>query len=303
MDTHAEGLHRHDHRSDAPTTAVEHPNEKEPVSRPAQHARHPNDAAPESIKLLGTQVACATYASALEQIKALALEQRPTAVCPSNTHILGEARHNSAFAKTLARFDLVLPDGMPVVWALNFRGARLKDRVYGPYFMQHALRSTPRPWRHFFFGDSEACLTELRRVLLQLQPDIEIVGMLSPPFRAFTEADEASFADIINRANPDFVWVALPGVRMEQWIMDNQKRYRRGVFLAVGDAFSLLSGRRSFAPAWMQRAGLTWVYRLSKEPLRLGPRYLQYNLTFVLYWLLDALRWRAWEKARPSVQE
>ena len=120
---------------------------------------------------------------------------------------------------------------MPVVWALNFRGAGLKDRVYGPYFMRHALRNTPRPWRHFFFGDSEECLVELRRVLVQLQPDIEIVGMLSPPFRPFTEADEALFADTINRADPDFVWVALPGVRMEQWIIDNQARYRRACSL------------------------------------------------------------------------
>jgi N-acetylglucosaminyldiphosphoundecaprenol N-acetyl-beta-D-mannosaminyltransferase len=194
----------------------------------------------------------------------------------------------------------VLPDGMPVVWALNFRGADLKDRVYGPYFMRHALRNTPRPWRHFFFGDSEECLAELRRVLVQLQPDIEIVGMLSPPFRPFTEADEASFADTINRSDPDFVWVALPGVRMERWIIDNQARYRRGVFLAVGDAFTLLSGRRSFAPPWMQRMGLTWAYRFCKEPLRLGPRYLRYNFIFVAYLLWDILRGRAWENVRPT---
>ena len=181
-----------------------------------------------SIRVLGTPVACATYDSALERIKALAREPRATAVCPSNTHILGEARHNPEFARVLASFDLVLPDGMPVVWALNFRGAGLKDRVYGPYFMRHALRNTPRPWRHFFFGDSEECLVELRRVLIQLQPDIEIVGMMSPPFRPFTEADETLFADTINRADPDFVWVALPGVRMEQWIIDNQARYPQG---------------------------------------------------------------------------
>ena len=314
MDTRAEDLHWQDHRSDAPTTTAKSTEGKEHSSRKAfqpssgtglleaRQALRPDDGSLESIELLGTQVACATYDSALERIKALALEQRPTAVCPSNTHILGEARHNPEFARILDRFDLVLPDGMPVVWALNFRGAGLKDRVYGPYFMRYALRNTPRPWRHFFFGDSEACLSELRGVLLQLQPDIEIAGMLSPPFRPFTEADEVSFADTINSANPDFIWVALPGVRMEQWIMDNQWRYRRGVFLAVGDAFSLLSGRRSFAPAWMQRTGLTWAYRLSKEPLRLGPRYLQYNLTFVLYWLWDVLRWRAKGKARTSTQ-
>ena len=270
--------------------------------RPSQpNIAYPTDGSLEFIRLLGTPVACATYDSALERIKALAREARPTAVCPSNTHILGEARHNPEFARILARFDLVLPDGMPVVWALNFGGASLKNRVYGPYLMRHVLQTTPRPWRHFFFGDSEECLAELRNVLFQLQPDIEIAGMLSPPFRPFTEADEASFADTINRANPDFVWVALPGVRMERWIIDNQARYQTGVFLAVGDAFTLLSGRRPFAPPWMQRMGLTWAYRLSKEPLRLGPRYLQYNFMFISYLLWDALRGRALEKVSTAI--
>lgn len=246
-----------------------------------------------TIDVLGTPVACVTYDSALDRVMELAREPRATAVCPANTHIIGEARHSPDFARVLDRFDLVLPDGMPIAWALNHRGADLKDRVYGPYFMRHALQNTPRPWRHFFFGDSEECLVELRRVLTELQPDIEIAGMLSPPFRPFTEADEVFFADTINRADPDFVWVALPGVRMEKWIIDNQSRYHRGVFLAVGDAFTLLSGRRSFAPPWMQRLGLTWAYRFIKEPLRLGPRYLRYHSLFVYYWLRDALRGRS----------
>jgi UDP-N-acetyl-D-mannosaminuronic acid transferase (WecB/TagA/CpsF family) len=85
---------------------------------------------------MGTAVACATYDSALEHVTALAREPRPAAVCPSYTDILGEARHNPGFARVLARFDLVLADGMPVVWALNLRGAGLKDRIYGPYFMR-----------------------------------------------------------------------------------------------------------------------------------------------------------------------
>jgi len=239
------------------------------------------------IRILGVPVAAATYDSAVERIKQLALESRPTAVCPANTHILAEARHNPEFGAVLNRFDLVLPDGMPVVWALNHHGASLRDRVYGPYLMRHVLRHTPRPWRHFFFGDSEACLADLRRVARDLQPDIEIAGAISPPFRPLTERDEEAFAEAINRAEPDFVWVALPGVRMERWIMDNQARYKRGVFLAVGDAFTLLTGRRPFAPPWMQRWGLTWIYRLSHEPGRLGPRYLRYNALYLYYMLLE----------------
>src|SRR5437588_7547329 len=251
----------------------------------------------EKIKILGMEVACVTYQSAFEIIQELAREPRPTGVCPANTHILSEARHDPNFEKIMAKFDLVLPDGMPVVWALNLRGAGLSDRVYGPYFMKHVLQNTPRPWRHFFFGDTSECLEDLRRAAIELQPEIEIVGALSPPFRQWTESDEAEFAQAINSAAPDFVWVALPGGQMEQWIIGNQSRYNRGVFLAVGDAFTLLSGRRPFAPRWMQRLGLTWLFRLLAEPRRLCPRYLRYNSLLVYYLLRDLL---SGSPARPA---
>ena len=241
------------------------------------------------IKVLGTPVACVTYQSAFEVIQTLAREPRPTAVCPANTHIVSEARHDPDFARIMSKFDLVLPDGMPVVWAVNLRGAGLSDRVYGPYFTKYVLERTPRPWRHFFFGDTEEVLEALKQAVIKLQPEIEIVGAISPPFRQWTESDEAQFAQTINNAAPDFVWVALAGGRMERWIIDNQSRYNRGVFLAVGDAFTLLSGRRPFAPKWMQRFGLTWLFRLLAEPRRLGPRYLRYNSMFVYYLLRDWL--------------
>jgi len=250
----------------------------------------PNPNSPVPIRILGVPVAVTTYDSALDAVKRLAREGRPTAVCPANTHILAEARHNPEFAQLLARFDLILPDGMPIVWALNRCGANLRDRVYGPYFMRHTLLHTPRPWRHFFFGDSETCLGDLQRIAKELQPEIEVAGVLSPPFRQLTETDEQSFAETINRAEPDFVWVALPGVRMERWIINNQTRFKHGVFLAVGDAFTLLTGRKTFAPSWMQRLGMTWVYRLSCEPKRLGPRYLRYNALYLYYTLLERVR-------------
>jgi N-acetylglucosaminyldiphosphoundecaprenol N-acetyl-beta-D-mannosaminyltransferase len=243
----------------------------------------------ETVNILGMPVARVNYESAFEIVQDLARQSRPTAVCPANTHIVSEARRDPSFACVMSKFDLVLPDGMPVVWAMNLRGADLSDRVYGPYLMKYVLERTPKPWRHFFFGDSDEVLEVLKRAAVQLQSNIHIAGSLSPPFRAWTEADEMQFAVTINSAEPDFVWVALAGGRMERWIVANQWRYRRGVFLAVGDAFTLLSGRRSFAPKWMQRLGLTWLFRMLKEPWRLGPRYLQYNSLFLYYLIRDSL--------------
>src|SRR5215213_1112825 len=114
-----------------------------------------------TIDILDVSVACATYDSALQRIQELAQSGRPAAVCPANTHILAEVQRHPDFLEVMAKFDLVLPDGMPVVWALNLFGGKLQDRVYGPYFMRHTLKHTPRPWRHFFFGDTADCIRDL----------------------------------------------------------------------------------------------------------------------------------------------
>jgi glycosyltransferase involved in cell wall biosynthesis len=83
--------------------------------------------------------------------------------------------------------------------------------------------------------------------------------------------------------------VALGGERQERWIIENLRRHRHGVFFAVGDAFALLAGERSFAPVWMQRLGITWAYRLWQEPRRLWRRYARFNSFFLWYTIRDAL--------------
>lgn len=242
-----------------------------------------------SLIVLGTPVHCATYETGLDEVKRLAAAPEPSAVAASNTHIISLARTDSSFGDVMRTFSVVLPDGYPLVWEMNRQGAGLKDRVYGPYFMRHVLRHTPRPFRHFFFGGSESCLARLTAAAREIQPDIEIAGTFSPPFRVWSEEDEEEFAATIRDSGADFIWVALGGERQERWIIKNLPRYRHGVFFAVGDAFELLAGSRPFAPAWMQKNGLTWLYRLSQEPGRLFPRYFKYNSLFLWYLLRDTL--------------
>lgn len=246
-------------------------------------------AIPRKIEILGTPVAVVDYQETVAESIRLAREDRPAAVAASNTHIVALARHDPGFGGVMRRFDLVLPDGMPLRWSLNARGAGLRDRVYGPYFMEEMVRATPAPWRHFLFGGTPETLEALTSRLRQIQPEVEIAGTLSPPFRAWDETDEDEFARMIAQAKPDFIWVALGGERQERWIADNLQRHRRGVFFAVGDAFVLLAGERSFAPRWMQGLGITWIYRLWQEPQRLWRRYTRFNSLFVYYTVRDAL--------------
>lgn len=244
---------------------------------------------PQHLRVLGVRLEGVDYPGAVAKLEELAGAKKPAAVAACNTHLVALARQQPEFGKILEGFDLLLPDGMPLVWAMRKQGAAIKDRVYGPYLMQEALKKFPWPWKHFFFGGTERCLGELVAAARKIQPEVEVVGTLSPPFRIWTEADEQKFADQIRASQADFIWVALGGGRQEKWIAKNISRHSRGVFLAVGDAFELLAGRRPFAPSWMQKAGLTWVYRLCQEPRRLLTRYLKYNSLFVYYSLMEKI--------------
>ena len=240
--------------------------------------------------ILGTKIALTNYAEAFRVAEDFARGGGVRCVAAANTHLLAEAALDSGFAGALRGFDLILPDGMPLIWALRLDGHEIEDRVYGPYFMEHVLRHSPEGMSHYFFGGTEQCLANLQRRATSLNPAIRIAGAASPPFGAWGDETEARLIADINDARPDFVWVALGGVKQELWIARNRARFARGVFLAVGDAFALLAGNRSFAPAWMQRRGLTWLYRLCQEPGRMLPRYLSYNTRFVTAFLAERLR-------------
>ena len=264
-------------------------------------------APPSALELLGVRLALLDYPRTVDEIVRLAALDRASAVSFCNTHLVAEAAGNPAFREVLARFDLNLPDGMPLVWALNRRGAGLRDRVYGPYLMHRFFplqqaqgqtpflpafspsdlptSSPPPSLRHFLFGSSPELLAKLAANLGG--SNAGICGTFSPPFARFSEADNSAFAETIRAADPDCIWVALGGVRQETWIAENLHRFPRGVFLAVGDAFSLLAGESRFAPAWMQKAGLTWLYRLVNEPGRLWKRYLVNNTRFLWHLALS----------------
>jgi len=254
------------------------------------------DATAPAIPVLGIPVHAVTYETSLAYCQAMAKTDRPAAVTASNTHLVALGRHCPEFGKILSSFDMIIPDGMPLIWSLRGAGVKLPDRVYGPYFMRYALEQCPAPWKHFFFGGKEETLEQLSKEARELQPEIQIVGALSPPFRDWTDQEEEEFARIIIESGADFIWVALGGERQERWIAKNLFRYRRGVFFGVGDAFELLAGNRPFAPASLQRLGLTWLYRLWQEPRRLWRRYLKYNSLFLYYQCRDRFLPAPWEE-------
>lgn len=250
-------------------------------------------------EILGISVDPVDYVQAITRCVEFIDRGGTWTITAANTHLVALARHDPSFGEVMRAFDLILPDGMPLVWALRAGGTRLKDRVYGPYFMKRALSDLPASTRHFFFGGKPETLKKLTAFARNQNPDIQIAGTLSPPYRSWLPDDEQTFAETIQSTAPDIIWVCLGGEKQERWIIKNRGRYQKGIFIGVGDAFALLAGERAFAPAWMQNAGLTWLYRLVQEPGRLWQRYVVFNTLFLWYFVTDCLRKRTF-RSRPN---
>lgn len=245
--------------------------------------------------VLGTPLRATSYAALTAELQELTRTPRAVAVDFTNTQIVTLRRHDPQFRQLTASFDDFVPDGMPLIWCLNAQGTGLRDRVYGPTFMRICLNASPAPFTHYFLGGSEECLRRLSEVFHASNPAVRIVGSHNGYFGS---EQEGEIIDEINRLSPDFIWVGLGTPKQQEWIHRHKSQLHRGVVLAVGFAFDVNAGTKPDAPLWMQRWGLTWLFRLFSEPRRLGPRYIRYNLLFLFYLVWDGLRGRAWAGAQ-----
>lgn len=239
-----------------------------------------------AISILSTPLRVTDYASLAAFLLALAANPRrqATVVDFTNTHIVTLRRHDAEFFKTTDDVDYFIPDGMPLIWLMNAKGAKLTDRIYGPTFMNHALAVSPAHTRHYFLGGSQDCLNRLITAALKLNPHLTIAGS---HHGYFPPADNEQVRTAINATKPDFLWVGLGTPRQQEWIHENHAILQSRIVLAVGFAFDVIAGTKKDAPAVLQRLGLTWLFRLLSEPTRLGPRYVKFNALFLWYLLQD----------------
>jgi N-acetylglucosaminyldiphosphoundecaprenol N-acetyl-beta-D-mannosaminyltransferase len=242
--------------------------------------------------LLGLPIALTDYGGAMNAMDVMIERREPGYVCAAAVHVVMVARHDPETRAALQGATLVVPDGRPLVWALNLLGAGLEDRVYGPELTErYCRRAVARGYRVWLYGGATPeALADLERALTARFPGIQIAGGHSPPHRQLTTDEERALAAQINADAPDVVWVGIGAPKQEQWMARMRPLVDAPVLAGVGAAFDFIAERKRQAPAWMQRAGLEWLFRLSQDPLRLGPRYLRYNPAFVVAFARQYLR-------------
>ena len=253
---------------------------RQPEPRPAPAA----EADFSTRDVLGVPIAMVDYDRAIAVMDHLIDRRGRGYVCAAPVHALMVAQDDPEMLAALRGSTMVVPDGMPVVWAANLLGEKLEDRVYGPELMlRYCAHSAERGHRVWLYGGrDQGSLVQLALSLRREHPGIQVVGGYSPPFRPLSSEEEATVARQINEARPDVLWVGIGVPKQEKWMAHIRERLDVPVMCAVGAAFDFHAGRISQAPAWMQDRGLEWTYRIAQEPRRLLPRYLYFNPRFVL---------------------
>lgn len=235
------------------------------------------------VDILGVQVSAIDMQAAIAVLDTWIKTSSSRYVCVTGVHGIMESRRDPGLRDIHNAAGLVTPDGMPLVWMARWLGFPNVGRVYGPDLMRHMTElSARRGYRNYYFGGRPGTAERLRSAMQQAYPGLQVVGTFSPAFSAPSAAEDQAIVDAINEAAPDIVWVGLSTPKQERWMAEHRGRLNAPLLIGVGAAFDFLSGEKRQAPAWMQRNGLEWLFRLATEPRRLAGRYLRNNPRFLL---------------------
>jgi N-acetylglucosaminyldiphosphoundecaprenol N-acetyl-beta-D-mannosaminyltransferase len=233
--------------------------------------------------VLGVMVAAVDYDAAVARIVEAARHRFAFSVSALAVHGVMTGALDEAHKFRLNSFDLLLPDGQPVRWALNaVHGAGLRQRVIGAELTRRTLEAAADEGLPvYFYGTTEAMLAQLVDEVRRQYPDAIVAGAEPSRFRALDAAEREALADRIVRSGAAIVFVGLGCPRQEIFVYEMHELVQMPM-LAVGAAFAFLGGTLARPPGLMQRLGLEWLYRLAQEPRRLWQRYLLLNPYYLL---------------------
>ncbi|CAA6690758.1 MULTISPECIES: WecB/TagA/CpsF family glycosyltransferase [unclassified Lentimonas] len=234
-----------------------------------------------STEVTGTALSNVNYDSAAARIINWAKANEHRYVCVCNVHSTTTAHWDPSLRRALDESDMNTADGMPLVWMQRRLGHTDATRVYGPTLMLHTLEQASREkLRVAFYGGHPDRMPTLLKMVREQYPHIEIVATITPPFRPLTASEDDAYTAELIAAKPQITWVGIGCPKQEIWMNAHAHRIP-GVMIGVGAAFDFHANAVEQAPERLQKLGLEWAFRLSREPKRLLRRYLTTNPVFL----------------------
>ncbi|MGO9901856.1 MAG: WecB/TagA/CpsF family glycosyltransferase [Solirubrobacteraceae bacterium] len=221
-------------------------------------------------------------------------------ICPANLDVLRQWRSSEDVRELVAAADLVVADGMPLVWACELQGSPIPERVAGSSLIVSLTAAAADAGASIFLlggnpGTADAAVAELTKV----SPQVRLAGTLCPPFGFDRDPEWLDrIEQLLYEKAPDIVYVGLGFPKQERLIFELRSRLPNTWFLSCGVSFSFVAGEISRAPAIMQRLGFEWLHRMIQEPKRLYRRYLLLGIPFLVHLLSSAVAFRLRSAAR-----
>lgn len=246
-----------------------------------------------TVDLMGVELHAITEQQATEHIIAELDAGRGGMLVTPNLDHLHRSTRDLSFAALVAEADLVVADGMPLVWAAKVQDTPLPARVAGSDLIWTLSESAARRGKSvFLLGGSPGTADAAARVLSQKYANLRVVGTYCPPIGFDRDEQEVTnVARTVAGAKPDIVFVALGSPKQERLICRIRQWLPHAWYLGVGISFSFICGEVKRAPRWMQKSGLEWLHRLIQEPKRLFHRYVVVGIPFAGR-LLASSAWR-----------
>jgi N-acetylglucosaminyldiphosphoundecaprenol N-acetyl-beta-D-mannosaminyltransferase len=212
-------------------------------------------------------LAVSDYEHVLDWMGAMIAADERGYLTAAAVNLVMSARDDPDTMRAVLGATLAVPDGQPLVWALKLLGHSRATRLYGPDLMAGFCARAARDGIpiYLYGGRSADALALLTDRLNKRFPGLNIAGGFSPPFRALTSSEEEHAVAEIDASGAQVVWVGTGQPKQELWMNAMRPRLRAPLLVGVGAAFDFHAGIVPQAPAWMQRRGLEWTYRLERR--------------------------------------
>lgn len=198
-----------------------------------------------------------------------------------NLNFIVQSKSDESFYESVIYSDLVVADGMPVIWTARLLGIPLQSRVAGSSLFE-ILQNTRRdkPISVFFFGGQGRAAKQAAEKLNRTSVGMMACGALNPGMGSVESMSDSAIIDQINAAEPDFLVVSLGARKGQEWIMANREKLNVPVISHLGAVVNFVGDNVQRAPLRWQKMGVEWVWRIFQEPL-LWKRYLVDGLWFL----------------------
>jgi N-acetylglucosaminyldiphosphoundecaprenol N-acetyl-beta-D-mannosaminyltransferase len=234
------------------------------------------------VDVLGCRIDNLSMEETLARIEEFIREGKAHQHVVVNVDKIVKAKREPRLMEIINGCDLVNADGMPVVWASQWLGKPLKERVAGiDLFVNLVGMAARKGWRVFFFGAREEVVSRAVAFFEEAHPGLRVAGFRNGYWKP---EEEPSVVEEIKRARPDILLVAISSPKKEEFLDKHMNEMKIPFAMGVGGSFDVVAGLTSRAPLWMQKRGLEWFYRFLQEPRRMFRRYFMDDLYF--FWLL-----------------